>query len=341
MLRDYNFEESHIKKMMSGNTVVQFAQMYCTEPSRRGRSKANPEGSLSQPYKDILDQQWTPKEFRDLCVQFVTSSVDKYGGLINGNKVNNIEEAICYRDEMLRLLESRHNDFRNEYHKNGYGSYHHLLDDDKDICLPDAFSNSIVKPLMRAKLQLRVGSPEYIKHEDCIGFLSKIHDIQREIAQIAGDLTELRLLETNKSDADTILFPTFSHKAGDDFLCYDRKTASFSGKDVKTSRFPKHFKNPYKRLSDKSLLDAPMPTRADAMSRPDKALQRLYAGQGHERFSSEPRLLLVRTPAGSDPSSITSIQAQFKKFYTFEFEHKCGGKTVQSFTVKGAQIIFF
>lgn len=340
MLRDYNFEERDIKNMMTGASADKFAKKYCKNLNRKLKTKKNPEGALKQPYEDILSQGWTPSEFRDLCVQFVTSSVGKYGGLINGKEVNNIEEAIFYRDEMLGLLESRHDDFRNEYHKNGYGSYRPLSDDDKDICLPDAFSNSIVKPLMRAKLQLRVGSPEYIKYEDCIGFLSKIHGIQREIAQIAGDLTEIRLLETNKSDADTILFPTFSHKAGDDFLCYDSKLKSFSGKDVKTSRFPKHFANPYKRLSDKSLLDAPMPTRADAMSRPDMALQRLYAEQGHERFFSGPRLLLVRTPPREVPSSTGSIQAQFKNFYTFGFEHKCGGLTVQAFTVTGAQIIF-
>ena len=336
MLLDYNFEESQIKKMMPGASASEFAKKHCDNLTWKKRSKA----TLKHPYQDILDQLWTPREFCDRCVESVASSNGKYGGLINGEKVNNIEEAISYRAAQLGLLESRHIDFRDEYHKNGYNSIH-SLPDGKDLCLPDAFSDSIVKPVMRKKLQLRVGSLEFIKVEKCIGLLVNIHDLERSITQVAGDIAELRFLGLNKDAIDTLVFPTFTHKAGDDFLCYDLNTKSFSGKDVKATRFPDHFKSVYKRLSDKAPLDDPMSTRAEAMSRPEMALRRLYTGQGHERFSSAPRLLLVRNPPGESPNSAASIQAQFKNFYTFKFEHKCGGKTVQEFEVKGAQIIFF
>jgi hypothetical protein len=340
MLRNYNFEEKDLKKMMSGETVNKFAKKYCRNLTRKRPSKANPEGSLAQPYEDILNQPWTPREFCDRCVEFVTSSDGKYGGLINGKKVNNIEEAICYRQQQLGPLESRHNDFRDEYHKNGYNSIHPLPIDDRDICLPDSFSDSIVKPLMRKNQEVRVGSPEFVNVEDCIGLLAKIHKLERLIVQIAGDIAELRFLRSNRGAADTLIFPTFIHKAGDDFLCYDLNTASFFGKDVKTSRFPKHFSEDFKRLSDGTTLDKPMSTRAEALSRPAMAIQRLYAKQGADRFSANPRLYLVRTPPGESPSSDASMRDQFKNFYTLTFEYKFDGE-IESHEVKGAQIIFF
>jgi len=343
MLRNYNFTEKDLKKMMPGRAAYKFAEKYCRNPTpaRKKPSKANPEGSLAQPYEDILKQPWTPREFCDRCVEFVTSSCDKYGGLVNGEEVTNIDEAISTRDKMLLGLESKHHGLRNKHIENGYNTSHKLPEDGRDICLPDAFSDSITKVIMRKNQEVPVGSCEDDEFDNCHDSLGRIHKTERLIQQVAGDAAELRFLKSNKGATDTLIFPTFTHKVGDDFLCYDNNTKSFSGKDVKSSRFPKHFASPYKRFSNEDTLDEPMPTRAEALDRPEMALRRLYTEQGYERFSSAARLLLVRTPPGEPPSSVTSIRDQFKNFYTFKFEHKCGGKTVQEFEVKGAQIIFF
>jgi len=337
MLSDYNFKEKDLKKIMPSDAAFEFAEKYCENPARKRPSKSNPLGKIKDPYAAILEQQWSPHQFCNKCIEFVTTKKGKYvDPPISGEKAESLDEAILCLSEALKIHQSYLIKLREKYHKNGLNSLHPITDDVKGICLPDAFSDSIVKRQVRKYfIPLPIGSDKFKKAEKSTQLLCLIHSFERSIMQIAGDLSELRLLKSNNKDDDNLIFPTFTHKAGDDFLSYDIKTRSFSGLDVKTSKWPKHFE-------ERTDFDDPIPTREEAMSKPEKAIRRLYEKQGEDRFSSSPRLYLVRTPPGETVSTTESIREQFNNSYSIKFLYKAkGSKTSCEYKVDRAKIIFF
>lgn len=331
-LRNFGFTEEILKKIFTKEKACEFAERYCVTHTRKRSTKENPKGALKNPYDDILNLGLSPRQVCDLCVEFVTTGDGKYVEKnINGKKSENIEQAISYREELLAFNEELHRALRKEYYDLNYDSIYAINNDDRDICLPDAFSDSITKPLMRKQISVAFGSAEYSTNLDIYALLSKIHFVERTIAQLAGDIAELRFLIAMKGDAQWLIFPTSVNRKGDDFLLYDLNTLSFGTGDAKTSRFPKHFDDP-------DTESAPMPTRNEAMNRPAEAIRRLYKKQGIERFSSAPRWLLVRTPPGEKPNTVECIREQFNKTYNFNFYYK---EKKETFDVKGARIVFF
>lgn len=331
MLKEYNFNKEQIEKIFKSKTkAAAFVLKYIKNPSRKNPTRKKVIGDLLDPYSDILNQFWSPEEFRDKCIEFVTTEEGKYvENNINGKKANNLSEAIEYGNEILKnLLELRSKE-RKEYIEEGHTKIFHLDEGKTDICLPDNFSDTITKRLARESLKYSYNSPERKNIDLANEKLAKIHKIEREIAQCAGDISELCFLQATMSHLTSLVFPTFSHSVGEDFRLYDKNAKNFSSLDVKTSRWPKHFSNNEKRYSK------PILSRSDAMSRPHEAIQRLYESQGEERFSSKPRLYLVRTPPGETPVPFESILEQLDKKHDITFEYK--GKI---YSVEGAVIIF-
>lgn len=189
-------------------------------------------------------------------------------------------------------------------------------------CLPDAFSDQIVKPMIRGWQKNFTSLADREKDEAIEILKLKIHNRDRAIAQLKNDLAEYVLLVSGKN-----YLPTLRHNVGDDGYFFNKETGKIEDGDVKTSRWPR----------GKTKLFG------DGVTRKEAAIA-LYSHQGVDRFSSNPRVYLVFPSInGERPKDNLSVAEQLSITFNLEFSHinkRIKEKYGESIEVKGVKLVF-
>jgi hypothetical protein len=227
---------------------------------------------------DAFRKDYNVNAIRDYAQKCVKSEGGKYCEFVKN---------FSYQEKQLKQLEKLYD---KEY-KNFCAKWNRPLGN-YSICLPDRFSDSIVKPKMREFLK---DFKNYDLHQEYIAEASKIHFIERAIQQLKSALSEFILLI---QCADNII-PTTKNRLNTDFYLINNN--ELEDLDVKTSKWPSFF---YDKI------------------KPKDALKLLYEDQGVDRFSSNSRLLIVAPHVKQKANCNLSFQEQLNITYTFEWDYK-------------------
>ena len=308
-------------KRIVGNEVncCRLIESYAKSPRYEQRKRSGSKKVLENPWLQLAEQSWSVSEFRDHLYKLCISDSGKYvkdsEGFVGANKTKTLTFSSVIDDHIKRLedLEKKLLDLKKKFG----------ITNKKDICMPDNFSNEVVKPTMRQNLKHQVSSPQHESALLEVARLSIVHTVEREIVQVKSNLSELAMLNAFKNSETHILLPTLKHRKGSDFYLFDSCKNEISGLDIKTSRWPKFL--------EKECLD-----RESVERDPESLLIKLYENQGEERFSDKARLILVLPPAG-EKLSLNNYYEQFLNTYNIEFTYK---KTSKKYNVEGCKIIF-
>ena len=228
---------------------------------------------------EFIQNNWKGKQVRRWVFRFCCE--------LEGGKYYEIHSDYKSQKDMLLWYESQRVTLQNKY---GFS----------DICLPDAFSDQIVKPTMRQWIKSKA-TEEKIKADLELNSQKMIfHHYDRAIAQLKNDLAEYKLLATCKN-----YIPTLKHNAGDDGYLLDPRTDTIINLDIKTSRWPQ----------GKQKIFGAGATREEAAAA-------LYRHQGKDRYSENPRLYLVLPSSnGEMPTNSLSFEQQLEKSFDVTFIH--------------------
>lgn len=242
-------------------------------------------------YQYILDKA-SLQDIRDFIFGVVTNSGGKFYVIhTQRTKAEKLLDAVqqkceCLREELGRQTE---------------------------VCMPDKFSDQIVKPKMRDALSSLKTVVEQKQIVEEIKELAELHYWERELAQLKGDIAEYNLL----IQASQYLIPTLKHNAGTDFFLID--DMDIADLDIKTSVWPSFFNEGIT---------------------PQEGIRLLYENQGDERFSKEPRLYLIRpSKENKTPQCNLNLKEQLFATYDITFNYTSPNNAGR-YNVEGCRIIF-
>ena len=228
---------------------------------------------------EFIQNNWKGKQVRRWVFRFCCE--------LEGGKYYDIHSDYERQKDMLLQFESLRKALQSKYAFS-------------DICLPDAFSDQIVKPTMRHWIKNKA-SEQKIKEDLELNTQKMIfHHYDRAIAQLKNDLAEYKLLATCRN-----YIPTLKHNAGDDGYLLDPATDEIINLDIKTSRWPQ----------GKQRIFGAGATREEAAAA-------LYRHQGKDRYSENPRLYLVLPSTnGEMPKNNLSFEQQLETSFDVTFVH--------------------
>jgi len=189
-----------------------------------------------------------------------------------------------------------------------------------ELCLPDRYSDQIVKPRMR--VIMKKGCSSDVSMVDLIeesarrfALEDKLHTVERLVSQLKNDIAEYQLFREAQG-----YIPLLVHKRGADAILLEGE--KFVSLDIKTSRWAKFF-------HDK--IDAKTVARL------------LYENQGIDRYSENPRLYLVlpsingQKPVTDNRSTVDQLSYSFDLCFNKEKQKK---KPPIHVNVVGVRVVF-
>lgn len=264
-----------------------------SQKGRQQSKKFHPEDHNNQSIYDVISTQATLCELQDFVFNEITTGTGKFAGIHRHTEL--AEQRLSEMEQQCEILKKK-------------------LNIETAVCMPDKFSDQIIKPKMREALKNFQSIEEQRESIERIKDLADLHYWERALAQLKGDLAEYTLLMNAKDH----VIPTLRHQSGTDFyLIEDQKIVDL---DIKTSKWPSFF---------------------EAGISPEKAIELLYANQGVNRFSDKARLYLIR-PSSDDKfqSGCTlSLEEQLHTSYSIDFSYKPKAHR-GNYSVDGCRIIF-